>query len=233
MAFVLVTGLAAAAEETRMALVMGNAAYKLGPLKNPINDARAMSAALKALHFEVIEVENAGRKRMQQARPFRRCRLAPRPFQGGARGLDGAVDVGLSGHRRTRQRLTRRRLRQLADLAGGRLDELTVDEEPELALSCDGHGPQDTGFQPSFSGQTRQVEEIAQVEAARIPDRDRLLEELRDAGLEAKPVDEVGIEVHAGDDELLAEVEGMITSLGAPFVPMKHDGVIYVRPPLS
>jgi hypothetical protein len=77
------------------------------------------------------------------------------------------------------------------------------------------------------------VEEIAQVEAARIPDRDRLLEELRDAGLEAKPVDEVGIEVHAGDDELLAEVEGMITSLGAPFVPMKHDGVIYVRPPLS
>ena len=77
------------------------------------------------------------------------------------------------------------------------------------------------------------MEEIAQVEAARIPDRDRLLEELRDAGLEAKPVDEVGIEVHAGDDELLAEVEGLITSLGAPFVPMKHDGVIYVRPPLS
>jgi hypothetical protein len=77
------------------------------------------------------------------------------------------------------------------------------------------------------------VEEIAHVEAARIPDRDRLLEQLRDAGLEAKPVDEVGIEVHAGDDELLAEVEGLITSLGAPFVPMKHDGVIYVRPPLS
>jgi hypothetical protein len=77
------------------------------------------------------------------------------------------------------------------------------------------------------------VEETAQVEAARIPDRDRLVRELRAAGLEAKPVDEVGIEVHAGDDELLAEVEGMITSLGAPFVPMKHEGVIYIRPPLS
>jgi hypothetical protein len=77
------------------------------------------------------------------------------------------------------------------------------------------------------------VDETAQVEAARIPDRDRLLEELRAAGLDAKPVDEVGIEVHAGDDELLAEVEGMIKSLGAPFVPMKHEGVIYVRPPLS
>jgi hypothetical protein len=77
------------------------------------------------------------------------------------------------------------------------------------------------------------VDETAQVEAARIPDRDRLLQELRDAGLDAKPVDEVGIEVHAGDDELLAEVEGLITTLGAPFVPMKHEGVIYVRPPLS
>jgi hypothetical protein len=77
------------------------------------------------------------------------------------------------------------------------------------------------------------VKEIAQVEAARIPDRDRLLRELQDAGLDAKPVDEVGIEVQAGDDELLAQVEGLITTLGAPFVPMKHDGVIYIRPPLS
>jgi hypothetical protein len=77
------------------------------------------------------------------------------------------------------------------------------------------------------------VEEHAQVEAARIPDRDRLLQELRDAGLDAQPVDEVGIEVAAGDNELLAEVEGMIASLGAPFVPMKHEGVIYIRPPLS
>jgi hypothetical protein len=25
----------------------------------------------------------------------------------------------------------------------------------------------------------------------------------------------------------------MIMSLGAPFVPIKHDGVIYIRPPLS
>ena len=77
------------------------------------------------------------------------------------------------------------------------------------------------------------MEEHAHVEAARIPDRDRLLQELRDAGLDAQPTDEVGIEVATDDDSLLAEVEGMITSLGAPFVPMKHDGVIYVRPPLS
>ena len=75
--------------------------------------------------------------------------------------------------------------------------------------------------------------DTAHVEAARIPDRDRLLQELRDAGLDAQPHDEVGIEVRTDDDNLLSEVEGMITSLGAPFVPIKHDGVIYIRPPLS
>ena len=72
------------------------------------------------------------------------------------------------------------------------------------------------------------------VEAARIPDRDRLLAELREAGLEARPIDEVEIEVIAGDDdEVFGHVEHMILSIGAPFVPIKHDGVIYIRPPLS
>jgi hypothetical protein len=82
-------------------------------------------------------------------------------------------------------------------------------------------------------GQTWTVDDSAQVEAARIPDRDRLLQELREAGLDAHPVDEVGIEVRASSEDLLEEVEGMIQSLGAPFVPMKHEGVIYIRPPLS
>jgi hypothetical protein len=83
------------------------------------------------------------------------------------------------------------------------------------------------------------ADESLQVEAARIPDRDRLLGELRDAGLDAQPVDEVGIEVHYSEhsdeaaDELLAQTEHLVTSLGAPFVPMKHEGVIYIRPPLD
>ena len=79
-----------------------------------------------------------------------------------------------------------------------------------------------------------------QVEAARIPDRDRLLSELREQGLEARAVNEVGIEVPCGDGdageactELLSQVEGMIMSIGAPFVPMQHEGTIYIRPPLS
>ena len=81
--------------------------------------------------------------------------------------------------------------------------------------------------------------EALQVEAARIPDRDRLLELLTDTGLDARAVDEVGIEVPCGDtreqecDDLLAQVEGVVMDLGAPFVPIKHDGVIYIRPPVS
>ena len=72
------------------------------------------------------------------------------------------------------------------------------------------------------------------VEAARIPDRDRLLRALQEAGLDARPIDEIEIEVAAGDgDEVFAHVERMILSIGAPFVPIKHEGVIYVRPPLS
>ena len=35
------------------------------------------------------------------------------------------------------------------------------------------------------------------------------------------------------DDELYHRTEHMILSIGAPFVPMKHDGVIYVRPPIG
>ena len=77
-----------------------------------------------------------------------------------------------------------------------------------------------------------------QVEAARIPDRDRLIRELREAGLDARPVGELEIEVQVGDDgeasdEVFAHVEAVTMRIGANFVPIKHEGVIYVRPPLS
>ncbi|HEY2940780.1 MAG TPA: hypothetical protein VGJ27_13290 [Gaiellaceae bacterium] len=81
--------------------------------------------------------------------------------------------------------------------------------------------------------------ETVQVEAARIPDRDRLLRELRESGLDAHPVDEVGIEVPLKDaadeaaDEIFAHAESVIMGIGAPFVPIKHEGTIYIRPPLS
>jgi len=77
------------------------------------------------------------------------------------------------------------------------------------------------------------------VEAARIPDRDRLLGELREAGLDARAVDEVGLEVPCkGDagqlaDNVYARVEDVIMRIGAPFVPIKHEDVIYIRPPVG
>ena len=75
------------------------------------------------------------------------------------------------------------------------------------------------------------------VQAARIPDRDRLLHELLEAGLDARAIGEVEIMVKTddpnGERDVLALVEHRIMSVGAPFVPMKHDGVIYVRPPVS
>jgi hypothetical protein len=73
------------------------------------------------------------------------------------------------------------------------------------------------------------------VQAARIPDRDRLLAALREEGLDAEPEDEVGIVVPLGQGgtELFHQVEGVVFSVGAPFVPIEHDGVIYIRPPVG
>ena len=74
-----------------------------------------------------------------------------------------------------------------------------------------------------------------QVEAARIPDRDKLLQLLRDHGLAAEPENEVGIVVpnQDGDAEVYSTVEDVIMQIGAPFVPIKHEDVIYIRPPVG
>jgi hypothetical protein len=83
------------------------------------------------------------------------------------------------------------------------------------------------------------VSDNLEVQAARIPDRDRLLADLREANLDAHPVGEVEIEVRVGDnpdevtDEVFAHVEDVTMRIGANFVPIKHGGVIYVRPPVS
>jgi hypothetical protein len=73
------------------------------------------------------------------------------------------------------------------------------------------------------------------VEAARIPDRNRLLEALREEGLDARPEDEIGILIPVGEggNELFHQVEGVVFSVGAPFVPIQHEGVIYIRPPVG
>jgi hypothetical protein len=79
--------------------------------------------------------------------------------------------------------------------------------------------------------------ETVPVTAARIPDRDRLLVELRVAGLSARPVGEVEIQVDCPDakcdDNVLRRAEQLIMEIGDPFVPIKHEGVIYIRPPVG
>ena len=51
----------------RIALVIGNAAYKEAPLVNPVNDARAIAQALKESGFTVILRENTDQRTLLQA----------------------------------------------------------------------------------------------------------------------------------------------------------------------
>ncbi len=51
----------------RLALVIGNAAYKDAPLPNPVNDAADVAKALEASGFKVIRRENAGLREMHLA----------------------------------------------------------------------------------------------------------------------------------------------------------------------
>jgi len=54
--------------ENRVALVIGNADYLNGPLKNTVNDARAMAKVLESSGFEVILRENVkNQNAMKQA----------------------------------------------------------------------------------------------------------------------------------------------------------------------
>jgi len=59
--------LAAPQQERRVALIIGNGAYKAGPLKNPANDARDMAGVLRSVGFEVILRENANLRAMNDA----------------------------------------------------------------------------------------------------------------------------------------------------------------------
>jgi tetratricopeptide (TPR) repeat protein len=49
----------------RVALIIGNDAYAISPLKNAVNDARAIDEALRASNFRTILVENAKKSDME------------------------------------------------------------------------------------------------------------------------------------------------------------------------
>ncbi|MDG4551118.1 MAG: SUMF1/EgtB/PvdO family nonheme iron enzyme [Candidatus Contendobacter sp.] len=48
--------------EPRTALVVGNAGYRDSPLNNPVNDARDVAEALRAMGFEVVQRENLDKR---------------------------------------------------------------------------------------------------------------------------------------------------------------------------
>jgi uncharacterized caspase-like protein len=52
------------AGSTRSALVIGNAAYRAAPLRNPVRDARLIGDVLARIGFHVVRIDNAGRERM-------------------------------------------------------------------------------------------------------------------------------------------------------------------------
>lgn len=82
-------GLAAAAEPQRnldiaptsagkrVALVIGNADYGASPLKNPVNDARAIAAKLERLGFSVVKRENLTTRQIGATLREFRSRLVP------------------------------------------------------------------------------------------------------------------------------------------------------------
>jgi hypothetical protein len=61
----------------RIALIIGNAAYEGVPLRNPVNDARAMAEVLAECGFEVMMVENADKRRMEESIRTFGQKLAP------------------------------------------------------------------------------------------------------------------------------------------------------------
>ena len=57
----------ALAQQRRTALVIGNAAYESGPLRNPVNDATDVAATLQRLGFDVSLLRDAKLRAMEEA----------------------------------------------------------------------------------------------------------------------------------------------------------------------
>jgi len=68
---------AVAGQERRIALVIGNAAYPKAGLANPVNDARAMTARLRTLGFEVMLRENVRTRELGAIYREFRSRITP------------------------------------------------------------------------------------------------------------------------------------------------------------
>ena len=80
------------------------------------------------------------------------------------------------------------------------------------------------------------------VDVPRVLERDQLLAALKEHGYEARATEDDGwpaIEIPCGGDagsacdDLVAELERLVGDLDAPLIPVRGDGVVYLRPPAS
>src|SRR3989338_1028035 len=67
----------AAASEQRIALVIGNSAYRSGALRNPVNDAKDVAAKLRKQGFTVIERNNLQTRQISRTLSEFRSKLIP------------------------------------------------------------------------------------------------------------------------------------------------------------
>jgi uncharacterized caspase-like protein len=84
-------GASIARAENRLALVIGNSAYKRAPLRNATSDARLMADKLRALKFEVSSYYDVGQKDMKRAATTFSSRLKES-------GADTVAFIYYSGH---------------------------------------------------------------------------------------------------------------------------------------
>lgn len=86
------------------------------------------------------------------------------------------------------------------------------------------------------------MSETISVEVARYRERDLLGKALEERGYKATPVEEVGgrlgfdVVCDDGDsgpacDDLLHEMELLVGDLELPFIPIRGDGFVFLRPP--
>jgi hypothetical protein len=84
------------------------------------------------------------------------------------------------------------------------------------------------------------VSETISVEVARYRERDLLATALEERGYDATPVEELGrlgfeipCDAHGtvACDDLLREMELLVEGLETPFIPIRGDGFVFLRPP--
>ena len=68
--------------DKRVALVIGNARYTVGPLNSPVRDARAMAQSLRGFGFDVLTYEDVDYQGMRRAVAAFGERLATRARSG-------------------------------------------------------------------------------------------------------------------------------------------------------